>query len=137
MLRKALVAREMKVVLEADGGGWHVHLPEVAGCRSHGRSIAEARRNIREALSLCEDVLPGASGIASKVTFVEEIRIPRAAQRAMTRALKARVEAQRKDEEAAKTAAEGARELRRAGLSLRDAGLLLQLSHQRIKQLTE
>ena len=137
MLRKELVAREMKVVLEADGGAWHVHVPEVAGCRSHGRSIAEARRNIREALSICEDVLPDAARIAATVVFVEEIRVPRIAQRAMAKALKARLEAQKKDEEAAKSAAEGARALRRAGLSLRDAGVLLQLSHQRIKQLTE
>ncbi len=137
MLRKELVAREMKVVFEADGGAWHVHIPEVRGCRSHGRSIAEARRNIREALSLCDDVLPGAARIAKSAEFVEEVRLPKGAQRAIDRALKARKEAHEKDEEAAQTAADGAKALRRAGLSLRDAGELLHLSHQRIKQLTE
>lgn len=46
------VAAPLKVVFEPDGGAWHVHVPAVPGCRSHGRSLSEARRNLREALAL-------------------------------------------------------------------------------------
>jgi len=61
--------REMRVVYEPDGAGWHVYIPEVAGCRSHGRSIAEARKNIREALALCADEIPNAAAVAKKARF--------------------------------------------------------------------
>lgn len=136
MLRKRMAPRELKAVYEPDGAGWHVSIPEIAGCRSHGRSIAEARKNIREALALCDDELPGAARLARTITLVDEVRVPRAARRAVDRALRARAESAEKDAEAARTAAEGARALREAGLSLRDAGEVLRLSHQRIKQLT-
>jgi predicted RNase H-like HicB family nuclease len=46
------VTDPLNVVFEPDGGAWHVHVPAVPGCRSHGRSLSEARRNIREALAL-------------------------------------------------------------------------------------
>jgi predicted RNase H-like HicB family nuclease len=46
------LAAPLKVVFEPDGGAWHVHVPAVQGCRSHGRSLSEARRSIREALAL-------------------------------------------------------------------------------------
>jgi len=136
MLRKKVAARQMTAVFEPDGVGWHVFIPEIAGCRSHGRSIAEARKNIREALALCEEELPGAARLAKSVELIEEVRVPKAVRRAVDRALRAREEAQRKEAEAARSAAEGAKALRGAGLSLRDAGELLKLSHQRIKQLT-
>jgi len=132
-----MAARKLKVIFEPDGAGWHVHVPEVAGCRSHGRSIIEGRRNIREALALCEDELPGAARLAKTIEFDEEVRVSREAQQAVRRALKAREEAEQKEEVAARTAAEGAATLRKAGLSLRDAGELLRLSHQWVKQLTE
>jgi predicted RNase H-like HicB family nuclease len=137
MLRKKVAAREVTVVFEPDGGGWHVFVPQVQGCRSHGRSIAEARRNIREALALCSEDAPEIARFAGTIVFAEEVRVPSAARRAVDRALKAREAALRTDAEASKTAAEGAKALRRAGLSLRDAGELLHLSHQRIKQLTQ
>lgn len=127
----------MRVVFEPDGSGWHVYIPAVQGCRSHGRSIAEARRNVREALAACSDVLPGAARLARTVLFVEDIRAPAEAQDAVDQALKAREALERTEDAAARAAARGARALRRAGLSLRDAGELLRLSHQRIKQLTE
>lgn len=137
MLRKKMAARQMNVVFEPDGAGWHVFIPEVRGCRSHGRSISEARKNIREALALCDDELDDAARIAKTAEFIEEVRVPKAARRAVDRALKAREEASRKGAEAARTAAEGAKALRQAGLSLRDAAELLRLSHQRVKQLTD
>ena len=137
MLRKKMAFSQVTVVFEPDGPGWHVFIPEIRGCRSHGRSIAEARKHIREALALCDDEVPNAARFAKTVDFIEQIRVPKAARKAIDRALKDRAEALLKDAEAAKSAAEGARALRQAGLSLRDAGELLRLSHQRIKQLVE
>ncbi len=136
MLRSKVASRQVKVVFEPDGSGWHVFVPEVAGCRSHGRSIAEARRHIREALSLCEEELGEPVDVERDILWVEEVRVPKAVRRAVDRALRAREEAALQDAEAARMAAEGARALRQAGLSLRDAGELLRMSHQRIKQLT-
>jgi hypothetical protein len=59
-------------VLDADEGGWHVHLPEIEGCRSWGACVEEARANIREALSARADILgPEAAAIARTAMFVE------------------------------------------------------------------
>lgn len=137
MLRKKVATRQVTVVFEPDGAGWHVFIPEVQGCRSHGRSIAEGRKNIREAFALCNEEDSDADRLEHTVEFVEEMRVPKAVRRAVDRALRAREAADRKVAEAATSAAEGARVLRQAGLSLRDAGELLHLSHQRVKQLTE
>jgi hypothetical protein len=82
MLRKKVAARQVTVVFEPDGAGWHVFIPEVRGCRSHGRSIGEARKNIREALSLCDDEFPNAARLAKTVEFIEEVQVPKAARRA-------------------------------------------------------
>jgi hypothetical protein len=127
----------LRVVFEPDGSGWHVYMPDVPGCRSHGRSIADARRNIREALATCDDVLPHAAKVARHAEFVEEIQVPGDLRKAVRRALAARQELEVKEEAAARATALGAKALRRAGLSLRDAGELLHVSHQRIKQLTQ
>jgi hypothetical protein len=125
------------VVFEPDGSGWHVYIPDVPGCRSHGRSIADGRRNIREALATCDDVLPHAAQVARHAELVEDIRVASNLRKAVQRALATRQELEVKEEQAARAMARGAKALRRAGLSLRDAGELLHVSHQRIKQLTE
>ena len=44
-------------VYEHDGSMWFVRVEGVEGCHSQGRTIAEARERIREALGLCA---PGA-----------------------------------------------------------------------------
>jgi predicted RNase H-like HicB family nuclease len=137
MPRKRVATRQFKVVFEPDGSGWHVYLPDVPGCRTRGRSIADGRRNIREALAACEDVVPNAAAIARSAEFIEHVCVPYEARKAVNRALQAREELAKREAEATTAAARGARALRRAGLSLRDAGELLHLSHQRIKQLTD
>jgi len=137
MPRKRVATRRFKVVFEPDGSRWHVYLPEVPGCRTHGRSIADGRRNIREALAACEDAVPNAAAVAKSAQFIEHICVPYEVRKAVDRALQAREELAEKEEAATRAAARGARALRRAGLSLRDAGELLHLSHQRIKQLTD
>ena len=120
-----------RAIFERDARGvWLVSVPRVRGCHSYGRSLEEARRNIREALALFVDD-------ADTVRLREDVRIPTGLARAVreVRAARRRAEA----EQAAATAAlrRIARTLTRdAGLSLRDAGDLLGLSRQRVQQLT-
>jgi len=50
---------KLKVVIEPDpeDGGYVASCPALPGCHSQGETIAEARRNIRDAIRLCLDVL--------------------------------------------------------------------------------
>ena len=50
---------KLKVVIEPDreDGGYVASCPALPGCHSQGETVAEARRNIREAIRLCLDVL--------------------------------------------------------------------------------
>lgn len=44
-----------KVTFERDEDGWWVATAtDLPGCRTQGRSIAEARERIREAMALCD-----------------------------------------------------------------------------------
>lgn len=124
------------VVLEPDGSGWHAHIPSVQGCRTWGRSLTEARRNVREALSTCEDVFPDAEAVAKRAVFVEDVRLPGATRKKLSAYTVAREEADVKAERARVAAERAAVSLiREAGVSLRDAGELLGLSRERVRQL--
>jgi len=128
-------ARSFCVVYEPDGTGWHAHIPAVRGCRTWGRSLSEARRNIRQALATCVDVFPDAERVARKAELVEDVRLPARARRELARYAQARVRA---DAEAAElraaTHAAAVELVQRVGVSLRDAGELLGLSQERIRQ---
>jgi predicted RNase H-like HicB family nuclease len=40
-----------------EDGGYHAYVPALSGCHSYGRTIEEAERNIKEAISLYLDGL--------------------------------------------------------------------------------
>jgi predicted RNase H-like HicB family nuclease len=128
------LARTFKVIYEYDvdpkqGAGWLVHIPEVQSCHTDGRSLAEARRNIREALAVCLDD-EDRDAIAEAATFDEEFRMPSALRKAVKRATKAREQAAKQraaEVEAARAIAET--------LSLRDAGELLGMSPEGVRKL--
>jgi len=47
-----VAAVSFRVVLERDeSGAWIARIPAVPGCHSHGRSLIEARRRVREAVA--------------------------------------------------------------------------------------
>ena len=119
-----------RVVYERDRRGvWLVSVPAVAGCHSYGRSLDEARRNIREALGL---FVPNADA----APLDEQIRIPARFMRAVQRALRARRRAEMEQSSARAVLRTTARSLTQdARLSLRDAGELLGLSRQRVQQI--
>lgn len=122
--------RTYTVSYERDEAGWWVaSVGEVKGCRTQGRTIAQARSRIREALGLFVDDGP-------RVTFVERVKLAAEARRALARLEAARERAAREQENAQASTKDAVRILtRKLRLSVRDAGELLGLSHQRVQQL--
>ncbi len=39
-----------RVIFEVDEDGYHVYVPALAGCHSWGKTLTEAKENIREAI---------------------------------------------------------------------------------------
>jgi Uncharacterized conserved protein len=121
------------VVYERDETGWWVaqvkNAPEAI---TQGRTLAEARRRIREALGLAL----GSDVAARQATLVDDVRLPPDARRAITAVVKSRSRLEKDKELLAKAMNEATTQLLdTVGLSVRDTGELLELSHQRIQQL--
>lgn len=120
-----------KVTYERDEGGWWIaRIASVQGVHSNGRTIAEARRRVREALSLAIDD-------ADSAVLEDDIRLPQGVKVALRRQAEARERA-----ELARTAATRAqRDVAKllvddVELSLRDAGELLGVTQTMVKKLT-
>jgi predicted RNase H-like HicB family nuclease len=106
-----------------ESGHWIATVPRVRGCHSYGRSLSEARANIREALGLfVED--------AVRAVLSDDVRLP-ADMRRLVAAFRAAREHAERDTRRAHAAA---RRLARR-LGLRDTAELLNISHQRVHQL--
>ena len=119
-----------RVILERDeSGAWIARVPSIRGCHTHGRTLEQARRRIREALSLWVDD-------AESADLVEDIRLPARVRTAISRSRAVRRQAVRERERARSALEEAARTLvEDVGLGLRDSGELLEISHQRVQQL--
>lgn len=133
MYRKDLARvkrRHYRVVLERDESrSWIVSVPELPGCHTYGRTLGQARRRLREALSLWVDDV-------ERAELEEEIRLPKRALAAVDRSREARRSAARERDRANELTVSAARTLvDELDLGLRDAADLLGLSHQRIQQL--
>lgn len=117
------------VVFERDvDGRWTAFVAECPPCHTHGRSLAQARERIREALGLFYQD-------AETAELVDDIRIPSDLYPfiAEWRTAKAAVEAaQTRASQRSQALAE---QLQRLQLSTRDAATLLGLSQQRVAQL--
>lgn len=121
-----------KVTYERDEGGWWIaELHGVRGVNSDGRTIASARRRVREALALAIG-----DEAAALARLVDDVRLPIAVKKAVKGAVAARARADELYAEAQEATVVLAKELtRQYGLSVRDAAELLGVSHQRIQQL--
>jgi predicted RNase H-like HicB family nuclease len=117
---------------ERDSSGWWiVTIPAVQGCRTQGRSIAEARKRIREALALFID-----DAAAERASFVDQVKLPAATRKTVRLVAQARQRAERQQAEALKATRAAATELTgREGLSVRDVAEMLGISYQRVQQL--
>ncbi|TMK78516.1 MAG: type II toxin-antitoxin system HicB family antitoxin [Actinobacteria bacterium] len=123
-------ASKYRVIFERDdSGAWIARVPSVRGCHTHGRTLEQARRRLREALGLWVDD-------ADTAELVEDIRLPARVLAALDRTRSSRHQAKREQERAQEAMTKAARTLvDEVGLGLRDAGELLELSHQRVQQL--
>jgi predicted RNase H-like HicB family nuclease len=119
-----------RVVIERDETGeWLARVPSVPGCHTHGRTLEQVRRRIREALELWVD-----DARTADLRF--EIRLPAAIKKELDRARTTRDRSARAQSEASDALSRAARDLtQKVGLSLRDAAELLDMSHQRVQQL--
>ena len=116
---------------ERDRTGWWVaSVGEVPGCHTQGRTVDEARRRIREALSLFIDN-------ATSVDLVDRIKLPPSAAKAVRAYATLRKRADAESKRAATAARVAVRLLQKGSLkmSARDAARVLGLSHQRVHQL--
>ena len=121
-----------RVVIERDeSGAWIARVPSVRGCHSHGRTLDQARRRLREALGLWVDD-------ADSAELIEQVRLPARVRTAISRSRTARRQAKR-ERDRAQLAMKAAAEtlVEEVGLGLRDAGELLEISHQRVQQLVK
>ena len=127
------VMKRYRVTYERDESGrWAAAVRGVRGCHTHGRTVDEARRRIREALELFVDD-------ARRAPIVDDVKLPSAASRAIRAYATLRKKADEEDRRAARAARRAVRVLRtgRLKMSARDAARLLGLSHQRVHQLTQ
>lgn len=122
--------KQYTVRYERDQAGyWIATVPKVKGCHTYGRTIEQAKRRIREALSLFVDD-------ADKATLIDDVRLSAPARAAVRRAWRVRRGAERQQAIAVEMTRNAAQLLtRRLHLSVRDAGTILGLSHQRVQQI--
>jgi predicted RNase H-like HicB family nuclease len=124
------MAATYQVELERDERGWWVaSVPAVPGAHTQGRSIAQAMKRIREALSLW------VTG-AEQADLVPTVHLTASMRATLRRATAARERAQRAEDEASGVLRDTVRELtRQESLSTRDVAVLLELSPSRVDQL--
>ena len=118
-----------RVVYEHDGSMWYAHVVEIDGCHTQGRTIAQARERIREALGLFDDH-------ADKATLTDDVKLPRNVATGLRKLRAQGAKQEALEKELREGQAQLARELtKRVGVSLRDAGELLGVSKQRVEQI--
>jgi len=121
-----------RVVFERDEAGlWTARIQGVAGCHTQGRTLAQARERIREALSLFD-------ARAGTVELVDDVRLPAQVTRLVKAQRSARSRQAAMEAELRTLNVKAARELtRQLGLSLRDTGELLGVSQESVRQWLE
>src|SRR3989442_547388 len=75
--RKKVAPVRYRAVFDHDeGGAWLASIPRIRGCHTYGRTLDQARRRLREALSLWIDDVDA-------IELVEEVRLPARASNAI------------------------------------------------------
>ena len=112
---------------DADDNVWLVHIKDVEGCQTYGRTIRQAGSRIREALAAWLDREPD--------TLVITPEMPRDIAVLASAVSQARMEAEQAGTTAQESTVTAVKQLTDMGLSRRDAADLLGISHQRVQQL--
>jgi predicted RNase H-like HicB family nuclease len=121
------------VTYERNAPGWWVaSVRGVKGCHTQGRTVDEARRRVREALSLFVDD-------AASADLIDQVKLPATVRKAIRAYASLRKRADAEDKRASAAARRAVRVLRggKLKMSARDAAALLGLSHQRVHQLAQ
>lgn len=124
-----------RINIEMDTNGWwFVDALDVAGAHSQGQTLAAARRNIREAIVLMEDLPASAK---DGIELVESIQFPAAISTALDAVRHWRSEADAANAKLRETTGDALKALTKEypDLGLRDLAELLGLSYQRVAQL--
>lgn len=112
---------------DPEGDAWLVHIKELDGCQTYGRSLRQAEARITEALAAWLDCEP------EELTITP--RLPAELAKIATHVSETRCDAAKAASDAGTATAEAARKLERMGLSRRDAAEVIGVSHQRVQQL--
>ena len=117
------------VDLEHQADGWWIaRVQNVKGVHSNGRSIDEALRRVREALTLAVDD-------ADEAELLPNVKLPSNVRALIQRQAAAKERAERESIVATELRVEAASKLvNDLGLSLRDAGQLLGVSHAMVSK---
>jgi len=114
-----------------DKGLWMAQVKGIAGCHTQGRTIAQARDRIREALGLFDEH-------AEKARLQDHVRLPGNVNRLVSAQRSARSKQEVVEARLRQLNVKAARALTyQVGLSLRDAGELLGASQESIRQWVE
>ncbi len=114
-----------------DDGLWVAEVRGVRGCHTQGRTIAQARERIREALELFDPH-------AAQATLLDEVRLPQTVRRLVAAQRNARRKQERAQSDLRALNVKLAKALTtEVGLSLRDAGELLGASQESVRQWVE
>lgn len=111
-------------------GVWAVFAEGVKSGHSAGRSVREARANIREAVALVLDIETEDVAIGRESFDVPSKLAPAVADARVTK-----VAAEKADRDARVAQDRAVKALRKAGLTMRDIGELLGISFQRVQQI--
>ncbi len=124
--------RRYTVTFERDEEGWWVaSVRALRGVHTQGRSIEEARRNVREALALAIG-----DDAAERAELVDDVRLPAEVKRALAELRRARAAEAAARAKAREAAERVTRKLTsELHLSRRDVAALTGYSFQRIHQL--
>lgn len=116
-------------IRQDETGAWIAQVRELPSCHTYGRSIAQAKERIREAMQLFEEEL----GRDPEVSFA--VKLPRGVKAALRAAQVARERAEREASRASDATAAAVRELTATGVSMRDAADLIGVSSARVHQI--
>lgn len=125
-----MAKRRFVVRIERGERWWVAEIPEVHGCHTQGRNLAQTRRNIRQCLAL----LLG-DKVAETAEFEEHIVYPPGVRPALQKLQRKMERASELREELEIERRELIRKLAKAGFSTHDVGDMVGLSKPRVAQI--